>query len=38
MMTWIEMDYNMDFWKRASLNVFQMLKLGSEIFEIFVEI
>ena len=30
----IEMDYNMDCWKRDSLNVFQMFKAGSEIFEI----
>ena len=34
MIAGIEMDYNMDCWKRDSLNVFQMFKAGSEIFEI----
>ena len=28
------MDYNMDFWKRGSLNIFQIFKFGSEMFEI----
>ena len=31
MMTRIQMDYYMDFWKRDSLNVFQIFKFGSEI-------
>ena len=34
MMTMMQMDYNMDFLKRDSLNVFQIFKFGSEIFEI----
>ena len=35
MMTRMQIDYNqMDFWKRDSLNVFQIFKFGSEIFEI----
>ena len=34
MMARMQMDCNMDFWKRDSLNVFQIFKFGSEIFEI----
>ena len=34
MMAWMEMGYKMDFWKHDSLNVFQMFKFDSEIFEI----
>ena len=36
MMAWMEMDHNINvwLWKRDSVNVFQMLKFGSEIFEI----
>ena len=34
MMTRMQMDYNMDFFKPDSLNVFQIFKFGSEIFEI----
>ena len=30
----MEMDYSMEFWKRDSLNVFQIFKSGLEIFEI----
>ena len=29
----MEIDYNMDFLKRDSLNVFQIFKFGPEIFE-----
>ena len=34
MMTRMQMDYNMDFWKCDSLNIFQIFKFGSEIFVI----
>ena len=34
MMARMEMDYNMDFLRGDSLNVFQTFKFGSEIFEI----
>ena len=35
MMAWMEMDYNMDFYKLSRMNFFQIFKFGLEIFKIF---
>ena len=34
MMVWMEMDYQMDFWKPIRMNFFQIFKFDTEIIEI----